>query len=81
MINNVAYKLLSVLLPWLRCIELFCVSMIWPMGGLCVVPFPFKLIGDCYKRKYSQNSFIHTAWCPIKMCSDCETCGLLNHCK
>ena len=18
---------------------------------------------------------------PIKMCSDCETCGLLNHCK
>ena len=30
----------------------------------------------------SQTSFIRTVWyVPIKMCSDRETCGLLNHCK
>ena len=28
---------------------------------------------------HSQTSFIQTAWCELK--SDCETCGLLNHCK
>ena len=29
---------------------------------------------------YSQTSFIRTGWYPLK-CSDCESSGLLNHCK
>ena len=32
------------------------------------------------KIKYGQTSFIQTA-CYPNSCSDCETCGLLNHCK
>ena len=37
---------------------------------------PSGMAGGGAFSVYRQTSFIRTAWCP-----DCETCGLLNHCK
>ena len=33
------------------------------------------------QRGINSDFVYRTSLVPIKMCSDCETCGLLNHCK
>ena len=68
----------------LNCLQCLCICMLIHIGATVKSPNNLAVVRVlvCTRTSFTSSDLVYpNSSVSINMCSDCETCGLLNHCK